>query len=223
MSDCNDASRLGSLLLPLMRDAATLGVALTAHDAARLCTLLEELQRWNRTYNLTAITAPAQMLTHHLLDSLAIHADLVGERIADVGTGAGFPGLPLALVQPSRRFTLIDSNGKKIRFVAHAARVLGLANVEVVHGRVEELTPVRPFDTVVARAFAALPELLGKVASITGPATRVLAMKGKRPDAEIAALPRSWQLLASRSLTVPGLAASRCLITLEKAATPSGE
>ena len=222
MSDSNDGSRAGSLLQRLSRDAATLGIALTEKDAARLCALLDELTRWNRTYNLTAIRNPEEMLTHHLLDSLAIHADLVGEHIADVGTGAGFPGLPLALVQPARRFTLIDSNGKKIRFVAHAARLLGLANVEVWQGRVEALAPACPFDTVVARAFAPLPELLQKVAPITGPATRVLAMKGKRPDQEMAALPRGWRLVAARPLSVPGLSESRCLITLEQDAIVSG-
>jgi 16S rRNA (guanine527-N7)-methyltransferase len=203
----------------LMRDAAVLGVTLGAADAARLCTLLDELEKWNRKFNLTAIKGGEAMLTHHLLDSLAIHADLVGSRIADVGTGAGFPGLPLALVQPERRFTLIDSNGKKIRFVSHAARVLKLANAEPLQARIEELHPATPFDTVVARACAPLPELLDKVAGLSGPDTRVLAMKGKRVDAELAALPRAWRVLGVRSLVVPGLAAARCLVTLVPAAT----
>jgi 16S rRNA (guanine527-N7)-methyltransferase len=207
-----------SLLQRLLRDAATLGITLAPEDGARMCALLEELARWNRTFNLTAIKNPGEMLTHHLLDSLAIHADLVGERIADVGTGAGFPGLPLALVQPARRFTLIDSNGKKIRFVSHAARTLGLANVEPLQARAEELAPDPPFDTVLARACAPLPELVNMIAGLTGPATRVLAMKGKRPDQEIDALPRAWRVVGVRSLTVPGLAESRCLVTLARAA-----
>jgi len=222
MSDSNCGSRARSLPQRLLRDAATLGVALGEHDAGRLCTLLDELTRWNRTYNLTAITDPEQMLTHHLLDSLAIHADLTGERIADVGTGAGFPGLPLALIQPARRFTLIDSNGKKIRFVSHAARTLGLANVQALQARVEELAPDVPFDTIVARACAPLPQLLDMVTALAGPATRVLAMKGKRPDQEIEALPASWRLVAARRLSVPGLAASRCLITLARDGGVSG-
>jgi len=221
MSDRNNASRAASLLQRLMRDAATLGVVLTEKDGLRLCALLDELTRWNKTYNLTAITNREQMLTHHLLDSLAIHADLVGERIADVGTGAGFPGLPLALIQPARRFTLIDSNGKKIRFVSHAARTLALANVEALQARVEELAPAQAFDTVVARAFAPLPQLLEMVAPLAGPATRVLAMKGKRPDQEIASLPRNWRLVAERALSVPGLLESRCLVTLALDATLS--
>jgi len=203
-----------SLLQRLMRDAATLGVTLAEGDATRLCALLDELARWNRTFNLTAIKSHEEMLTHHLLDSLAIHADLVGERIADVGTGAGFPGLPLALIQPARRFTLIDSNGKKIRFVSHAARMLGLTNVEALHARAEKLAPDPPFDTVMARACAPLPELLNKVAGLAGPATRVLAMQGKRPDKDLEALPPAWRVVAFRLLAVPGLSESRCLVTL---------
>lgn len=208
-----------SLQERLVRDAALLGVALRASDATRLRTLIEELEKWNRKFNLTAIKGEEDMLTHHLLDSLSIHADLVGHRIADAGTGGGFPGLPLALVQPSRRFTLIDSNGKKIRFVTHMARLLELDNVEVVQGRVEDLKPEIPFDTVVARAFAPLPELLRKVAGLTGAQGRVLAMKGRRPDAELKNLPPSWRLLGVRELLVPGLAAQRCLVTLAPAAS----
>jgi 16S rRNA (guanine527-N7)-methyltransferase len=207
-----------SLLQRLLRDAATLGIALTSEDGARLCALIEELARWNRTFNLTAIKDPEQMLTHHLLDSLAIHADLVGERIADVGTGAGFPGLPLALVQPARRFTLIDSIGKKIRFVAHAVRLLQLANVEPLQARAETLTPHPPFDTVMARACAPLPELVQMVAHLAGPATRVLAMKGRVPDKELSALPRAWRVMGVRTLVVPGLDEARCLVTLAPAA-----
>jgi 16S rRNA (guanine527-N7)-methyltransferase len=105
----------------LTHDAKAMGVELTEPDAARLLQLLDELEKWNRTYNLTAITKREDMVTHHLLDSLAIHADLHGSTVADVGTGAGFPGLPLAVLNPQRRFTLIDSAGKKIRFVSHAA------------------------------------------------------------------------------------------------------
>ncbi len=200
--------------------AARLGVALTEYDALRLVKLLDELERWNRTYNLTAINKE-EMVTHHLLDSLAVDVDLQGSAIADVGTGAGFPGLPLAVVNPDRHFTLIDSNGKKVRFVSHAARVLGLGNVDALQSRVESSRPARPFDTVIARAFAALPELLMKVAPLCGPQTQVLAMKGKWPQAELEALPSGWRMSASRRIEVPGLDEARCVIKLQMETAPS--
>ena len=199
----------------LIDAAARLGVTVTEHDAQRLLRLLDELERWNRTYNLTAITKREDMVTHHLLDSLAVQPDLRGEAIADVGTGAGFPGLPLAVVNPQRRFTLIDSNGKKVRFVSHVARLLDLTNVEAVHARVESSRPPRQFDTVIARAFAALPELARKVAPLCGPQTRVLAMKGQWPQQELDALPPEWRVEASRQVEVPGLNEARCVIALQ--------
>ena len=198
----------------LVHDAAALGVALTEHDAARLRQLLEELAHWNRQFNLTAIADLESMISHHVLDSLAVHRHLQGTAIADVGTGAGFPGLPLALVNPERRFTLIDSNGKKIRFVSHAVRTLGLMNAEPLQARVETLRPERPFDTVLARAFAPLPQLLETVAPLCGAETRVLAMKGKWPQSELDLVPRFWRVAESHTLTVPGLAEARCLIVL---------
>ena len=206
-----------SALETLVQDAATLGVALSEDDARRLLTLLDELARWNRTYNLTAISTPAEMLTHHLLDSLAIQRDLQGTRIADVGTGAGFPGLPLAVCNPARHFTLIDSTAKKIRFVSHAAQALGLTNVTAVHARAESLRPETPFDTVVARALAPLPRLLAQVAPLCGAKSRVLAMKGRWPTQELASLPAPWRLAGSRELTIPGLAEARCVIVLTSA------
>jgi 16S rRNA (guanine527-N7)-methyltransferase len=202
------------LVEQLQRDAATLGVSLGASDATRLIRLIEELERWNRSYNLTAVADVPQMLTHHLLDSLAINPDLVGERIADAGTGAGFPGLPLALVNPGRKFTLIDSTAKKLRFVTHAAQLLELTNVTALHARVEALRAGQPFDTVVARALAPLPELLKSVRPLCGPDTRVLAMKGRRPEAELAAVKPPWRILGERALEVPGLGKARCVITL---------
>ena len=202
------------MLQRLVHDAAALGVALTEHDAARLRQLLEELAHWNRQYNLTAIADLESMISHHVLDSLAVHRHLHGTAIADVGTGAGFPGLPLALVNPERRFTLIDSNGKKIRFVSHAVRTIGLVNAEPLQARAEMLRPERPFDTVLARAFAPLPQLLQTVAPLCGTETRVLAMKGKWPASELDAMPPAWRVAESHTLTVPGLAEARCLIVL---------
>jgi len=199
----------------LIASARALGIELTPERAGRLLALLDELERWNAAYNLTAVRDRAGMLTHHLLDSLAVHADLAGVRVADVGTGAGFPGLPLAVLDPGRQFTLIDSNGKKTRFVAHAVRTLALANVSVVQERVERFAPATPFDTVIARAFAPLPQLLEAIAGLTRPGTRVLAMKGRRPDAELEAVHGPWRVIETRALAIPGLGEARHLVVLE--------
>jgi len=201
----------------LIDGARALGLTLADNDAARLLHLLDELARWNRTYNLTAITDRGRMLSHHLLDSLSVHAHLHGTTVADAGTGAGFPGLPLAIVNPQRSFTLVDSGGKKTRFVAHAVRVLELGNVTPLHARVESLRPERPFDTVIARAFAPLPELLEKVAPLCGPETRVLAMKGSPAAKELAAIGQDWRVTADHVLAVPGVDESRHLLVLQRA------
>ncbi len=206
-----------SALESLVRDAATLGVSLGGTEVRSLLALLDELARWNRTYNLTAITSREDMVTRHLLDSLAIHPDLAGMRIADAGTGAGFPGLPLAVCNPQRHFTLIDSVEKKIRFVSHAVHTLGLANVTPLKARAEHLRPDTPFETVVARAFAPLPKLLATVAPLLGAGGRVLAMKGRRPEEELRALPASWRLAGARELTIPHLKAARCVLVLVRA------
>jgi len=198
----------------LAEGAASLGVVLDDRQRQQLAQLVELLLHWNKAINLTAITDRPRILTHHLLDSLAAQADLAGQSVADVGTGAGFPGLPLAVVNPQRRFTLIDSVDKKLRFVDHAARELGLANVQTRHVRVEQLSPGTPFDTVIARAFAPLPRLAGWIAPLCGPDTRVVAMKGRWPPAaqdaeEAAPLPTGWRIEKVRPVTVPGLGETR--------------
>ena len=199
----------------LARGAAQLGVALDESQRSQLLKLATELLRWNKAYNLTAITDPQAVLTHHLLDSLAVAADLHGTTVADVGTGAGFPGLPLAIVQPARQFTLIDAVDKKLRFIDHAARELGLANVKTAHARVETLR-TGPFDTVIARAFAPLPKMLSLVAPLCDAQTRVLAMVGRwpPPDAAEAVIPAQWRLVSERVIEVPGLDAERHILCL---------
>jgi 16S rRNA (guanine527-N7)-methyltransferase len=200
----------------LVAGAAQLGLPLDATQAGKLQQLADELIRWNGTYNLTAVDAPDAVLTHHLLDSLSAHAELAGQRIADVGTGAGFPGLPLAIVHPERHFTLIDSAGKKLRFVAHVARLLGIGNVQTLQVRVEAL-PADAHDTVIARAFAPLPRLVQWIRPLCDPRTRVVAMKGRWPpppgSEEAGPLPH-WTVESVRRVEVPGLDAERHLVRL---------
>ncbi len=194
--------------------AQPLGVTLDTERASKLLKLLDELAQWNRAYNLTGIDSREAMVATHLLDSLAVSGELTGTRIADLGTGAGFPGLPLAIANPGRRFTLIDATAKKIRFVAHALRALGITNAEAVQARAESMAPAERFDTIIARAVAPLPKLAVLARPLSRPGTRLLAMKGKRPTAELAALPPDWELSGVRELTVPGLDAERCLVVL---------
>jgi 16S rRNA (guanine527-N7)-methyltransferase len=203
---------MGDERADLIAGARALDVNLEQSQAEALLRLLDELGRWNRAYNLTAVTDRGEMLTHHLLDSLSVAPFVQGSTLADVGTGAGFPGLPLALLDRQRRCVLMDSNGKKQRFVAHAARTLGLNNVEALHARVEEVRPAQPFDTVVARACAALPQLLTWVLPLCGPQTRVLAMKGRLPEGEIAGVTAPWMIEKVVPLTVPGLNEERHLV-----------
>lgn len=209
-----------AVLVPqLIAGAAAFGLPLDETAALRLLSITTALADWNTRINLTAITEPTAMLTHHLLDSLAVHSYLRGERIADVGTGAGFPGLPLALVQPQRQFTLIDSVAKKLRFVQHAAELAGLRNVTTVHARSEDYPkgyppPHAAFDTVLARAFKPLGTLVQLVQPLCGPQTRVLALKGPRAEEEIAGLGKGWTVQGIADLVVPGLDGTRKLVTL---------
>ncbi len=214
-----NASVPGVDLAHLRAGAARLGLSVEPTQLEQLATLAAQLLRWNKAYNLTAITEPAEVLTHHLLDSLSVHGDLAGARIADVGTGAGFPGLPLAIVNPSRHFTLIDAVDKKLRFIDHIARLLGLDNVVTRHARVESLQPEQAFETVIARAFAPLPRMLQLVAPLADARTVVLAMVGRWPPRETeaaeAVLPAGWRMLAQRAIEVPGLDAERHVLRLQ--------
>ncbi len=201
----------------LAADAERLGVTLTDSQLQQQLRLLDELAQWNRAYNLTAIRERGAMVRAHLLDSLAALPELYGTRILDVGTGAGFPGLPLAIAAPERHFTLVDAVAKKIRFVAHAVRRLALGNVEPLHARVESLAGGQPpFDTILARAYAALPELLTSVSALAGEETRVLALKGRYPEGELAALPTDWRLEHARPVAIPGLDAARHILCLRR-------
>ncbi len=206
----------------LIAAARTLAVTLTDAQARTLLRLLDELSMWNRAYNLTAITERSVMIRDHLLDSLSAASELGGARIADVGTGAGFPGLPLAVIAPERSFTLIDSVAKKIRFVAHAARELALTNVMPLQARVEQLRPEAPFDTIVTRAFAALPLTLARIDRLAAAGTRLIALKGRYPREELAQLPSRWALQSVRRVSLPGSDAERHIVPAGAAAYKRG-
>ena len=220
---------MSALTAQLWDGAASLGVPLDAAQLAKFEVLVAELLRWNKAYNLTAITAPAEILTHHLLDSLSAQPDLAGSTVADVGTGAGFPGLPLAIVNPARQFTLVDAVDKKLRFIDHVARELELTNVRTTHVRVEQLKPAQAFDTVITRAFAPLPRLAAWVAPLCNAQTRVIAMKGRWPpapapgnaDADGGPLPAGWHVESVRAVQVPSLGEERNILILRRDA-PAG-
>jgi 16S rRNA (guanine527-N7)-methyltransferase len=179
-------------------------------------TLLDELERWNRKVNLTAVRDREQMAVLHIEDSLAAQPLLQGRRILDVGTGAGFPGLPLAIAEPDREFHLIDSNNKKIQFVQHAAGLLGLDNVTAVKARAEDYAPGYRFDTVIARALASLPKLLEMAGHHVGEDGVFVALKGRHPEEELEQVPDTWQCNV-RELIVPGLeAGSRHAVLIER-------
>jgi 16S rRNA (guanine527-N7)-methyltransferase len=199
----------------LITGAKELGIELGA-QVELLLRLVDELEQANKHFNLTAIRDRPGMLRKHVLDSLSLQPYLLGTRAADVGTGAGFPGLALAIVNPERRFTLIEATGKKARFVEQTAQALSCRNVTVVNSRAETYRPFELFDTVVARALSSLADFVAYAGHLCAPGGRLLAMKGKRPDDEISALPRSFRVLAVHRLKVPGLADERHLVELKR-------
>ena len=194
-----------------------MSVPLAADARGRLLDYLELLAKWNETYNLTAIREPVAMVDKHLLDSLVI-APFVGEAtVADLGTGPGLPGIPLAIAHPAQRVLLVESNGKKARFLREAVRQLGLANAEAVEARAEAASKHQPVDAVVARALASLDELCRLSRDWLAEGSCLYAMKGPGVDAELATLPPDFVLDAVHELRVPGLDADRNLVVLRKA------
>ena len=180
----------------------------------QLLAYLGELEQWNAAYNLTAIRDPQQMVTRHLLDSLAVLPHVQGDRIIDVGAGAGLPGLVLAIARPELSVTTLDSNGKKTRFMRHAVRSLGLANASVVEARVEAFQPDEPFDQVLSRAFASLSDFVTATRELLAPGGQWVAMKGKLESAELSALPSGCRIDATHRLLVPGLSEDRHAVIL---------
>ncbi len=197
---------------------AALGLTLPEGAERRLLAYLGLLGKWNRTYNLTAVRNPADMVTHHLLDSLALlpllaeKSVLAGRRLVDVGSGAGIPGLLLAIAQPTLEIASIEASQKKAAFQQQVKIDLGLANVSIHCGRAEVATGT--FDAAISRAFASLADFVRYGGHLSN---TLLAMKGVYPAAEVAALPAGWRLTASHEIKVPGLDAQRHLLVLEKA------
>lgn len=190
-----------------------MGLATIATPAApRLLAYVDLLVRWNRSFNLTAVRDPAAMVTRHLLDSLAIVPYMKGHTAADLGSGAGMPGMVLAIVDPGRTWVLVDANGKKARFLRAAIRELELPNVEVAQERVQDVAGT--FDCITARAFASLADMLAWGGHLLAPDGVWLAMKGQYPTAELAALPEGFRVQDTVALDVPGLDAARHLVVL---------
>jgi 16S rRNA (guanine527-N7)-methyltransferase len=205
----------------LREGLAALGLELPEAVQAKLLAYIALLKKWNATYNLTAIRDQGEMVTQHLLDSLSVlpalqESALAGRRWADVGSGAGLPGIPLAIARPDLDMTLIETVEKKAAFQRQAKIELALPNITVACGRVEDL-PGGQFDAVVSRAFADLPVFASLAGHLLAPNGRFYAMKGLAPEDEIRRLPPGWTLLERLKLSVPGLAAERHLIVLEKA------
>ena len=197
----------------LAEGLSDMALSATAQQQERLLAFIRLLKKWNRVYNLTAIENPADMVRLHLLDSLAVLPYLSGARVLDVGTGAGLPGIPLAVLSPEREFILLDSNAKKTRFVRQAAIELGLANVAVEHARIEQFQPSHGFDVILARAFASLPAIAGETSRLLNPGGTILAQKGKSPVEEFNSLEN--MTVEDFPLHIPGIDAQRHLIAIK--------
>ena len=193
---------------------SSLGIALDETAIARLLDYVDLLERWNAAYNLTAVRDPAEMVTRHLVDSLAILPFVSGATLADLGSGAGLPGIPLAIAAPERETLLVDSNGKKARFLREAVRRLDLKHVRVAESRVEDVEG--SFDCITARAFASLADMLGWGGHLLAPGGVWLAMKGRIAEDELDAVPAGFRVGKVVALNVPGLDAERHLVILKR-------
>lgn len=193
---------------------AQLDIDLDENQRRQLLDYLQLLHKWNRTYNLTAVRDPLQMVAKHVLDSLVIAPYVPGKTLIDVGTGAGIPGIPLAIARPDLDVTMLDSNGKKTRFVAQAIRQLGLANAQVIKSRLEDYQPPQGFDGMTSRAFASLRQMLEWGGPLCNAEGTILAMKGRYPGEEIDDLPADYEVESVQDLRVPGLDSERHLVLI---------
>lgn len=212
------AASLPPDLSPIL-ESGLAALGLDAAHAPRLLDYLALLVRWNAAYNLTAIRDPREMVAKHLLDSLAMHGFVdsiasAGGALADLGTGPGLPGIPLALVKPGLSVTLVESNGKKARFMRQAIRELGLSNARVAESRIEAVDEPGAYAAITARALATIPQILDLGGHLLAPGGVLLAMKGAMPVDELTQLPPGWSLRAAVPLRVPGLEAERHLVVV---------
>ena len=198
----------------LQRGCDALGLQCDAGQRQQLLAYLQLLHKWNAAYNLTAVRDPAQMVTRHLLDSLAVAPHLPAGNAIDVGTGAGLPGVPLAILFPQRQFALLDSNGKKTRFLFQVKTALSLDNMQVHHQRVESFQPSGYYDVVLSRAYASLRDMVSSCRHLLAPGGRFLAMKGSLDPGELEQVAASCEVLAVHALAVPGLDEQRHLLEL---------
>lgn len=201
-----------ALAATLAHGLEQMALPLSATVQEKLLAYVGLLAKWSRVYNLTAVRDPAEMVTRHLLDSLSVAPHLRGPRVLDVGSGAGLPGIPLALAKPEWQFVLLDSNGKKTRFITQSCIELGLANVSVVSCRIEDYRPEVLFDSVISRAFSELSAMLTATGRLCGPEGVLLAMKGEYPVAELAGVPLGFVVQGVEVLQVPGLDAQRHVV-----------
>lgn len=199
----------------LREGIAALGLSFPVETVEHLLAYLRLLDKWNRTYNLTAVREPDKMVTHHLLDSLSVLPLVSACKVVDVGSGAGLPGIPLALARPGWQVTLIDSNHKKVSFLRQALAELRIGNAAVVTERVESWRPVERFDLVISRAFSDLGEFLKLAGHLCVPGGKLAAMKGIYPYEELAQMPDGFRLDRVVPLAVPGLAAERHLVLIQ--------
>ena len=189
----------------LLRDTATaIGINLSEKQISLFITYVDLMEKWNRAFNLTAVTQRPEIYTRHILESLAIAPFISGQSRVDIGTGAGLPGIPLAITEPNVDFVLLDSNGKKTRFLLEVLRQLGLSNIEVETTRVENWQPARPPDAVISRAFADLATTIKKIDHVLDDHSILFAMKTEAATNELKALPSDMEQIAQREVVVPG-------------------
>lgn len=200
----------------LAEGVAQLGLKLPPRALQRLLQYLTLLEKWNQTYNLTAVRDPLDMVSQHLLDSLAVVPHIVTTSILDVGSGAGLPGIPLALALPDARLTLLDSSQKKCAFLRQALIELALPNAAVECARVEHWSTPQRFELVISRALSDLGEFIALAGHRVAPGGTLAAMKGVYPHEELARLPRGFRLRGAQALSVPGLRGARHLLLLEQ-------